>query len=115
MTDDEIWTPLPCCYIVSYGEVRICLQYPKCHPFLDLVLAGSSGGGGSSARPAKRKKVYSDHKTYSELMAGMKDGRYHQVKRRRRGGEGSGEVLSQTLYFLDSLFPWTPCGCSADI
>lgn len=56
---------------------------------LDLVAASAAaeeeenqaaGGeaGSSGQRPAKRKKVYTDHKSYNELMAGMKDGRYHQ-------------------------------------
>ena len=40
---------------------------------------GAAAGGGRSGGPRKRARVYSEHKPASELAAGMKAGRYHQV------------------------------------
>ncbi|GFR51506.1 hypothetical protein Agub_g13921 [Astrephomene gubernaculifera] len=38
----------------------------------------AAGGGGGGGRAAKRKKLYSEHLPYSEIMAGIKAGRFHQ-------------------------------------
>lgn len=58
---------------------------------VELVAAGVGGetaeetaesrGGGGSSRGAKRQRIYEEHKSVQELLAGIKAGRYHQVKR----------------------------------
>ncbi|GLC34112.1 hypothetical protein PLESTB_000838700 [Pleodorina starrii] len=40
--------------------------------------AAADGDAGGSGRAAKRKKLYSEHLPYSDLMAGIKSGRFHQ-------------------------------------
>lgn len=46
----------------------------------DAGEAGPSTSGSGSGRGAKRRRLYADHKPYSELMAGIKEGRFHQVR-----------------------------------
>ena len=51
----------------------------------DLVAASAAAEAaedreaGSSKRSGKRARIYADHKAMSEVTAGMKAGKYHQV------------------------------------
>ncbi len=40
---------------------------------------GAAGASGGSGRAAKKRRVYEDHRPMSEITAGIKAGRIHQV------------------------------------
>lgn len=41
---------------------------------------GGEDGGGGGGRAAKKRRVYEEHKPMSEITAGIKEGRFHQVR-----------------------------------
>lgn len=51
---------------------------PAIFPSLLPCAAGPSGR--DSGRPAKRKKLYGEHKSYTDVSVGIKSGKYHQVR-----------------------------------
>ena len=62
-------------------------QRPDANQLLDLVAAGVAAeaeagadrDGEAPSRPAKRARIYTDHRPMSEITAGIKAGRLHQV------------------------------------
>lgn len=62
-------------------------QRPDANQLLDLVAAGIAAeaeadvdrDGDAPSRPAKRARIYTDHRPMSEITAGIKAGRLHQV------------------------------------
>ena len=55
-----------------------------CAELMDVVAAGGGVEAGNAAeqangKPAKRKRIYEDHRPLSDVTAGIKSGRYHQV------------------------------------
>ncbi len=76
---------------------RACQAYARsrtdCAELADLVAAGAGAEGeegvpwaaGTGGKPAKRKRVYEDHRPMSEVAAGLKAGRLHQARARLPG------------------------------
>jgi hypothetical protein len=68
--------------VAAYAKLR-----SDCPELQDLVAAGAereqeaSGGDAvrPSGRPDKRPRIYQDHKTATDIAAGIKAGKYHQV------------------------------------
>ncbi|KAF5828225.1 hypothetical protein DUNSADRAFT_18006 [Dunaliella salina] len=61
------------------------LLRPDATELLDMVAAGTvveedpeEEDGGAPVRSAKRKRIYEEHKTFSEVQAGIREGRFHQ-------------------------------------
>lgn len=45
---------------------------------------GPSSSAGGSARGTKRRRLFAEHKAHGDMMAGIKEGKYHQVSTETR-------------------------------